>query len=111
MMATEIYRTNINREAKYTANAVVDYMEKNGQWNRAIYDDRGYYAQEVHSGPHYSKRQLTRHPPDGAHMHDHDERGIRYPDKPGEDGYTMTEADRREHNVLFKRRKTRRDPK
>lgn len=103
MMATQIYPYNIDRLGQNEANAVIQYMEKTGQWDRAIYDEHGVYALEIHPGPHHGKQQVQRHPPDGAHVHDHDERGIRLPEQNVTDGRGMTNQERKEHREIFKR--------
>lgn len=106
MMATQIYNGDVRRDLQNEANAVIQYMEKTGQWNRVIYDSDGVFALEVHSGPHHYPKQVKRHPPDGAHVHDHDEHGLRIESQIESDGRDMTESERNEHRELFRRNKT-----
>lgn len=96
---------------KHAPNMVYDYAE-NGkrQINRIIYDDKGVLAIEVHGGPHDKIDDTETYPPDGVHIHEHDDVGKRvyYPnlcDGIKRDGRAATQQERREHADTIRRSK------
>lgn len=107
MLADIRYMPGENRhnDTKGIPNQVYEYYETGKrQVDRVIRDDKGVLALEIHGGPHKRIGDTKTYPPDGFHIHDHNEAGARLKYQTGKDGRPLTEQERKEHSASLKRK-------